>query len=204
MLWAQSMHGGKMNLRRSLVLGLFIALAGCTATADKSQKFAQPDEVIDTVTLRLLLGDIGQARFAAPKDVDAYRYKYVPAMLARVPNTLKINGIKVAKVETNNARRTDTRYEIRIEASEFSQAQSGKCWVHYDLTLFDFQKQTKIWGGRTQVSINSDQPLLRSEKLAGDILNSLYREGIIKLAQGHAVNPQGERITDVSVFSTDK
>ncbi|WDZ98338.1 hypothetical protein Herbaro_11265 [Herbaspirillum sp. WKF16] len=164
----------------------------------------QPDEAIDTVTLRLLLGDIGQASFAAAKDVDAYRNRYVPAMLVRVPSTFQTNGIKIEKVETNNARRTNTRYEVRIEASQFSQSKTGSCWVQYDLTLFDFQKHTKIWGGRTQVNINTDQPLLRSEKLAGDILNSLYREGIIKLTPGYAVTPTGERITDVSIYSTDK
>lgn len=41
--------------------------------------------------------------------------------------------------------------------------------------LLDFQKQAKTWRGGMQVNINSDQPLLRSEKLAGDFFSRKYR-----------------------------
>lgn len=53
------------------------------------------------------------------KDVDVYCYKYVLVMLVCVLNILKINGIKVVKVEINNVCRMDIRYEICIEVSEF-------------------------------------------------------------------------------------
>ncbi|MBG7619682.1 hypothetical protein I5R65_09440 [Herbaspirillum sp. AP02] len=192
-------------LRRTLIALSLVLLGGCTAMADKSQKFAQPETVIDAVVLTMNFGDISKIPAKMSAQVDPYQNDYVPALKTRVPATFENNGIRVlTPTQAKAAISSRNRYEIRIDAATFSQSYTKDSWVHFDLLLWDRQLRKKIWAGRTQLSVTSDQPLLRSEKVAGDILNSLNREGLIQLKQGYAVDARGERITDVSKFSTDR
>jgi hypothetical protein len=198
-----------------------LALAACTATAPKTRKLDADAEPVRNITIAILMGDLANVPNAAPLEMLAYRNEFRHALAKRVPAVFEANGVPVRFVAVQNSvlragtrpeallKKAGTSHVLVLNAKSYSYLKRGEIRqsvgaVNFDADLWDTRTNRVVWKAEPILALVERQPLLRSQHLAGQLLNGLGSEGLITLAHGHAVDLSGERISDYYVGTEDR
>ncbi len=193
-----------------------LVLAACAAVAPIAQKLQADAAPIQSLAIVVWMGDFSGVA-GVPSDTKSWYANTLPNAIAkRVPEIFAANGVPVRKILTSNAKRSASDWpnvntdfgdasHVLVLSSEAYVVKDGFPSFTFDAYLWDAKTQKPVLQVGTSIVPIIKQPLLRTQVLAGQLLNSFSENKLISLTTDKAVDLSGQLITKAYViYAEDK
>jgi hypothetical protein len=191
-------------------------LTACAAVAPTSQKLQADAAPIKSLAIVVWMGDFSGVS-GVPADAKSWYANTLPnAISRRIPAIFAANGVSVKKVFTSNAKRSASDWpkvnedfgdasHVLVLSSQAYVVKDGFPSFTFDAYLWEAKSQKPVLQVATNVVPIIKQPLLRTQVMAGQLLNSFNDNGLIKLKTDSAVDLSGQLITKAYIiYAEDK
>jgi len=191
-------------------------LAACAAVAPTAQQLQADVAPIQSLAIVVWMGDFSGVA-GVPSDFKKWYANTLPnAIDKRVPEIFAANGVLVKKILTSNAKRSASDWpnvntdfgdasHVLVLSSQAYVMHNGFPSFTFDAYLWDAKTQKPVLRSVAGIVPVIKQPLLRTQVLAGQLLNSLSDNGLVALKTGKAVDLSGQLITKAYiVYAEDR
>lgn len=187
-------------------LGICLSVILFTACTPRivSKKLDATAEPVKDLTIAISMGNLSSVG-VSPSELQVYNHEFKDAFTTRFPDIFKKNGVEVKKILVEGpAAQGDlypktlvdnatTSHVLLIKGVAFVK-QNGMGFINFDVSLMDVQRRLVAWTEKAQLSLVVTQPLLRTQVVAGQILNGMQKDGLIHMKQEHSIDFAGEEI----------
>jgi len=162
---------------------------------------------VQSLAVVIWMGDFTGSPGIPDASRDWYAKALPQAIEKRLPEIFQVNGISIKKIIVSNAKQRanswpniDTNFgdvsHIFVLASAGYVSRNGVASFIFDAYLWDARSKTPIMKAVPEVGVVVNQPLLRAQLLAGELLNGMGQNKLIELKTGSAIDLAGEPITN--------
>lgn len=206
---------------RLIIVALFcLTLAACTAVT-KTQKMDANARPVKDVQIIVRMGYLPIDGVVSQTLHNAYNGQFKAAMTERFSQIFRANDVPVESITVGNnnpisvieiqsllnTSKTSHVLILNIEsftyATRYGVKQSLRS-VNFNTELWDVQGKHVVWKAHPYLGLIEEQPLLRTQHLAGQLLNGMNTDGLITLKHEHAIDLVGDRISDYYVGTKDR
>jgi hypothetical protein len=136
------------------------------------------------------------------------------ALAHRLPEIFAANGVKVRSTKVTSTMDFDEpwgdgapdgggpSHYLVLNAYKFESGQGQD--MTFEATLWSAREQKKVWKAFPSLGFIADQPLLRTQLMAGALLKKLRDDGMLTLPQAGPVDLAGEPITHYWIWTKDR
>lgn len=191
-------------------------LVACAAVAPSAQKLQADAAPIRDLAIVVWMGNFSSVEGVPAEIKDWYANTFPKTFAKRVPEIFAANGVSVKRVITSNAKRSASDWpDVNTDLSNTSHVlvlstqayvvRNGLRSFTFDTYLWDAKTKKPVLQAETNVAPVIKQPLLRTQVLAAQLLNSFSDNGLISLKTGKALDLAGEQIPKgYIVYAEDK